>query len=88
MGALTPLTVAVTPARLMGSGNTPAVAVEADNWVPNTVINVPGANAWAYDAPLATALMTVDCEVPTTKVTGMLMACGRPSPDCTVTIPT
>ena len=45
MGALTPLTVAETPARLMGSGSTPALAVVADNCVPNTVISVPGANA-------------------------------------------
>src|ERR1035438_9403530 len=45
MGALTPLTGAETPARLMGSGSTPALAVVADNSVPNTIISVPGANA-------------------------------------------
>src|ERR1022692_4426713 len=45
MGALTPLTVAETPTRLMGSGSAPALAVAVDNCVPNTVISVPGANA-------------------------------------------
>src|ERR1039458_5065565 len=33
------------------------------------------------------AMMTVDCDVPTTKVTGTLMACGMGSLDCTVTSP-
>src|ERR1035438_10672951 len=87
MGALTPLTVAETPTRLMGSGSAPALAVAVDNCVPNTVISVPGANAWAYDAPLATAVIAVVCDAPTTKATGTLMACGMPSPDCTVTVP-
>src|ERR1035437_10200255 len=79
--------MAETPARSSGSGRMPAERVTGDNWVPNTVISVPGANAWAYDAPLRTAVMTVDCDVPTTNVTGMLMACGMALLDCTVTRP-
>ena len=58
-----------------------------DSCVPNTVISVPGAKAWAYDAPLAMAVMEVVCELPTTKVTGMVMACGMVLADCTVTMP-
>src|ERR1017187_8148267 len=33
------------------------------------------------------AVMTVDCDVPTTKVMGTLMACGTVSLDCTVASP-
>jgi hypothetical protein len=76
IGAATPLIVTETPARVMGQGGPLILTVEAASCAPEMVINSPGAKTLAGDAALATLVIDVLEEPPTTSATGTLTACG------------
>ena len=85
-GAVTPFTVAETPAILSASGKVFACAVAGASCEPVTVISMPGANAPASDAAFAALAIVVVEEAPTTITTVTLAYPGAVLAAVTITV--